>query len=141
MRPCLAELSFDVALDATLIAQGPLSVDNLTLSVNNAKTTVYAGLYDFLNETKQRTKPKTDGLQQLSNTSTKCNNEVYLRISPIIPKNFSFVVKAATFQSVKDISQTDFSAKIQLFTVGFWKVFNVFYVNNFYYRSSQSFLL
>lgn len=103
-----------MALDATLIAQGPLSVDNLTLSVNNAKTTVYAGLYDFLNETKL---PKQDGLPPLSNTSTKCNNEVYLRVSPIIPKNFSFVVKAATFQSVKDVSQTDFSAKIQLFTV------------------------
>lgn len=106
-----------MALDATLIAQGPLSVDNLTLSVNNAKTTVYAGLYDFLNESKQRTKPKEDGIPAFSNTSTKCNNEVYLRMSPIIPKNFSFVVKAATFQSVKDISQTDFSAKIQLFTV------------------------
>lgn len=27
VRPCLAELSFDVALDAVLIAQGPLSVE------------------------------------------------------------------------------------------------------------------
>lgn len=27
IRPCLGELSFDIALDATLFAQGPLSVD------------------------------------------------------------------------------------------------------------------
>ena len=27
MRPCLGEISFDIALDATLFAQGPLSVD------------------------------------------------------------------------------------------------------------------
>lgn len=119
----MAELCFDVALDATLIAQGPLSVDNLTLSVNNAKTIVYAGLYDFLNESKLRTKPR-DHLPALSHTSTKCNNEVYLRVSPIIPKNFSFVVKAATFQSVKDVSRTDFSAKIQLFTVSILYICN-----------------
>lgn len=32
IRPCLGEISFDIALDATLFAQGPLSVD---VSINN----------------------------------------------------------------------------------------------------------
>lgn len=27
IQPCLGEISFDIALDATLFAQGPLSVD------------------------------------------------------------------------------------------------------------------
>lgn len=104
--------------------------------MNNAKSTIHGGLYDFLREAKKRTLPSefvqednkfarlsTMPSSKTSSTShqhSKCpnyNNESYQKIAPIIPKNFSFVIKAATFSAVKENSQNDFSAKMHLFSV------------------------
>ncbi|KAM7354827.1 bridge-like lipid transfer protein family member hobbit [Cochliomyia hominivorax] len=138
IRPCLGELSFDIALDATLFAQGPLSVDKLSLAMNNAKSTIHGGLYDFLREAKKRTLPQEStkddnytftSLSTCSTTNTSSsssyqrsrrpnyNNESYQKIAPIIPKNFNFIIKAATFSAVKENSQNDFSAKMHLFSI------------------------
>uniref|UniRef100_A0A1A9X0V8 FMP27/BLTP2/Hobbit GFWDK motif-containing RBG unit domain-containing protein n=1 Tax=Glossina brevipalpis TaxID=37001 RepID=A0A1A9X0V8_9MUSC len=119
IRPCLGEISFDIALDATLFAHGPLSVDTLTVDMNKAKSTIHGGLYDFLSEAKKSTKPE----KQLSSkhhtefSRSSYNNESYQKIAPIVPKNFKFIIKAATFSAVKENSQNDFSAKMQLFRV------------------------
>ncbi|XP_055909617.1 protein hobbit [Eupeodes corollae] len=117
IRPCLAELSFDIALDGILFAHGPLSVDKLSLSMNNAKSTIHGGLYDFLREAKQRKKPAEVKVIEPTLPKKPYNNEAYQKIAPIIPKNFSFIIKAATFSAVKENSQNDFSAKMQLFTI------------------------
>ncbi|XP_011201805.2 protein KIAA0100 [Bactrocera dorsalis] len=124
IQPCLGEISFDIALDATLFAHGPLSVDKLSLAMNNARSTIHGSLYDFLSEAKQRTKPQQNlesrvisTANSLSQRRKSFSNESYQKISPIIPKNFNFVIKAATFSAVKENSQNDFSAKIQLFSI------------------------
>lgn len=98
--------------------------------MNNAKSTIYGGLYDFLREAKKRTLPQdsTKDFIQLSASTSKSssfkkssrpnyNNESYQKIAPIIPKNFTFIIKAATFSAVKENSQNDFSAKMHLFSV------------------------
>ncbi|XP_030570008.1 protein KIAA0100 [Drosophila novamexicana] len=120
IRPCLGEVSFDVALDASLFAHGPLSMDSLSLVINNCKSVIHGGLYEFLTEAKQRTNPgqQSKSLQQaLTPNASGYDNDNYEKLAPIIPKNFNFSVKAATFSAVKENSQNDFSAKLQLFTI------------------------
>lgn len=92
--------------------------------MNNARSTIHGSLYGFLSEAKQRTKPQQNlesrvisTANSLSQRRKSFSNESYQKISPIIPKNFNFVIKAATFSAVKENSQNDFSAKIQLFSV------------------------
>ncbi|XP_017843588.2 LOW QUALITY PROTEIN: protein KIAA0100 [Drosophila busckii] len=114
IRPCLGEVSFDVALDASLFAQGPLSMDTLRLVINNCKSVIHGGLYEFLSEAKQRTKP---GQVPKLRKSRSYDNESYEKLAPLIPKNFNFSIKAATFNAVKENSQNDFSAKMQLFNI------------------------
>ncbi|XP_055373341.1 protein hobbit [Condylostylus longicornis] len=119
LRPCLAEISFDVALDATLIAQGPLSVEKLQLSLNNAKTTIYGGMYEFLSEAKLQNKLSTVQQQksQIFAKTRSYSNDAYHKLAPIIPRNFGVAIKAATVTAVKENTQNDFNAKMQLFTI------------------------
>ncbi|EDW79258.1 uncharacterized protein Dwil_GK25563 [Drosophila willistoni] len=127
IRPCLGEVSFDVALDASLFAQGPLSMDTLSLVINNAKSVIHGGLYEFLSEAKQRTTTSSSSTQQRrlheafassrNSNSNSYDNDNYEKLAPIIPKNFNFSIKAATFSAVKENSQNDFSAKLQLFQI------------------------
>lgn len=98
--------------------------------MNNARSTIHGSLYDFLSEAKQRTKPQQNlesrvisTANSLSQRRKSFSNESYQKISPIIPKNFNFVIKAATFSAVKENSQNDFSAKIQLFSVSLLIIF------------------
>lgn len=95
---------------------------------------IHGGLYEFLTEAKQRTNPGQNPktLQQAfkPNASTY-DNDNYEKLAPIIPKNFNFSVKAATFSAVKENSQNDFSAKLQLFTV--WQIYLQISINNTYY--------
>ncbi|XP_017127031.1 protein KIAA0100 [Drosophila elegans] len=120
IRPCLGEVSFDMTLDASLFAQGPLSMDTLSLVINNAKSVVHGGLYDFLSEAKRRT---STGQQSRRSTQASApskrsyDNDNYEKLAPIIPKNFSFSIRAATFSAVKENSQNDFSAKLQSFQI------------------------
>lgn len=112
--------------------------------MNNAKSTIHGGLYDFLREAKKRTLPQESTKEDtytFNPLSTSCNtsstpslqrptrpnynNESYQKIAPIIPKNFNFIIQAATFSAVKENSQNDFSAKMQLFSVS-W-IFKLFY--------------
>lgn len=92
--------------------------------MNNAKSIVHGGLYDFLREAKKRRNPTGTEIKLPSsvrfsqNHSTRSyTNESYQKVAPIIPKEFSFIIQAATFCAVKENSQNDFSAKMQLFTV------------------------
>lgn len=123
--------------------------------MNNAKSTIHGGLYDFLSEAKKRTTPSTDSTKENikdipppsfvssqtapagNNSSDQSyNNESYHKIAPIIPKNFNFIIKAATFSAVKENSQNDFSAKMQLFSVSTYR-FCIYYLYIYLYIVSQ----
>ncbi|XP_017000811.2 protein hobbit [Drosophila takahashii] len=120
IRPCLGEVSFDMTLDASLFAQGPLSMDTLSLVINNAKSVIHGGLYEFLSEAKRRTstgQQSRRSTQPLASSKRTYDNDNYEKLAPIIPKNFNFSIKAATFSAVKENSQNDFSAKLQSFQI------------------------
>lgn len=84
LKPCLAELSFDIALDGVLTASGPLAVDKMQLVIKQTKTYIHDGLYDFIRDTshvsrvEKKTKPKS--------TQSLNIDELCQRISPVIPK-------------------------------------------------------
>lgn len=123
--PCLGEISFDITLDATLFAHGSLSVDTLSLAMNNAKTVIHGSFYDFLREAKKQTRPP-DAFVKVQKTTRRTTtrtypNDSYHKITPIIPKNFNFIIKAATFSAAKENFKNDFSAKINYFSVS-WSV-------------------
>lgn len=98
-------------------------LQTLSLVINNCKSVIHGGLYEFLSEAKQRTNPgqqsKRQSLQQAfaPASASSYDNDNYEKLAPIIPKNFNLSLKAATFSAVKENSQNDFSAKLQLFTV------------------------
>lgn len=89
----MVELSFDIALDAVLMAQGPLSLEKIQLTMNHTKTIIHGGLYDFIRDAKKRRsdlknspiKAFVPPAQYVSSTPFD-SNDLYQRISPIIPK-------------------------------------------------------
>lgn len=114
-KPCLAELSFGIALDAVLIADQP-SLEKIHITMNHTKTIIHGGLYDFIRDAKSvQRDTKTD---IVINESPKFNSQdFYERISPIIPKNFLIKIESARVSAVKDNSSDDFAAKLKLLMV------------------------
>lgn len=92
-KPCLVELSFGIALDGVLIAQGPPSLEKIQLTMNNTKTIIHGGLYDFIRDAKavktNRTDLKSGGVPKVfppKVVAVTSFNDAYQRFSPIIPK-------------------------------------------------------
>lgn len=91
-KPCLAELSFGIALDGVLIAQGPPSLEKIQLTMNHTKTIIHGGLYDFIRDAKsaKRRNDRKSGVPKVvlkpATISSFNPNDAYQRISPIIPK-------------------------------------------------------
>lgn len=83
LKPCLAELSFDIALDGAITTTGPLAVEKMQLVVKQTKTYIHDGLYDFIRDTNH-----LNSVEKQPNKSTQSLNidELCQRISPIIPK-------------------------------------------------------
>lgn len=114
-KPCLAELSFGIALDAVLIADRP-SLEKIHVTMNHTKTIIHGSLYDFIRDAKsvQRDSKPDIVIQK----SQKFNSQdFYERISPIIPKNFLVKIESARVSAVKDNSSDDFAAKLKLLMV------------------------
>lgn len=83
LKPCLAELSFGIALDGALTATGPIAVEKMQLVIKQTKTYIHDGLYDFIRDTNHlnRVEKKTNKSTQSLNIDELCQ-----RISPVIPK-------------------------------------------------------
>lgn len=83
LKPCLAELSFGIALDGALTATGPLVVEKMQLAIKQTKTCIHDGFYDFIRDTSHvnRTENKSVKSTQSLNIDELCQ-----RISPVIPK-------------------------------------------------------
>lgn len=83
LKPCLAELSFGIALDGILTATEPLAVEKMQLNIKETKTYFHDGLYDFIRDSNNsnRIEKKTTKSTQSLNIDELCQ-----RISPIIPK-------------------------------------------------------
>lgn len=135
VQPCMIELSFGIALDAVLIAQGPVALEKLSVSTNNAKAILHNGLFDFIVETKHERELKQAiiGYQQEEKreplTFTLDN---YERIAPVIPKNFMIKAEDTVIAAVRDNSSNDFLSKLHLLSVSkrFLRVIRPFQIIN-----------
>ncbi|XP_025831839.1 protein KIAA0100 [Agrilus planipennis] len=105
---CLAELSFAINMEATLVAQGPLSVEKLSLTVSQATTTISDGFYTLVQEREPSHIPPSDN---------KVSYDFYDRIYPIIPKNFVYKMEDVSIRGVNENSRTEFVSALQAFTI------------------------
>lgn len=87
-QPCMIEISFGIALDAVVMAQGPLSLEKLSVSTNNAKTVLHNGLYDFILDTQNEKELKSilSYNYQQSKDQGPLSSISYDKLAPIIPK-------------------------------------------------------
>lgn len=100
-QPCMIEVSFGIALDGVLIVQGPLSLEKLSISTNNAKTILHNGLYDFILDA--RNEKELKNILSNYNQTTKDNQSAlssitYEKLAPIIPK-VNFFISIFTFDA------------------------------------------
>ncbi|XP_055610568.1 protein hobbit isoform X2 [Uranotaenia lowii] len=126
-QPCLGELSFGIAMDSVLVAHGPISLEKLQLAMTNTKMVLHGGLYEFIKDAQSQKRRHQMFLRQNSISldqvpifdadSTSNGSEAYLRIAPIIPKNFAIKIENTTISAVKENSSNDFSATLQSFTI------------------------
>ncbi|XP_021696070.1 protein KIAA0100 isoform X1 [Aedes aegypti] len=125
-QPCLGELSFGIALDSVLVAHGPISLEKLQLAMTNTKAVLHGGLYEFIKDAQSQKRRHQMFLRQNSinldhvpkfDGETTSGSETYLRIAPIIPKNFAINIENTTISAVKENSSNDFAATLQTFTI------------------------
>lgn len=103
-QTCLGELSFGISLEATVIAQGPLSVEKLYIGMENAKSVINEGIYSFAQRGR---KEKT--IQRSLNSETN----LFYKFLPIIPKNFTLKIENSTLNGMREDNRVDFSSTLQ----------------------------
>ncbi|XP_053684386.1 protein hobbit [Sabethes cyaneus] len=124
-QACLGELSFGIAMDSVLVAHGPISLEKLHLAMTNTKVVLHGGLYEFIKDAQNQKRRQQMFLQQNSvnlgwaelDEGCQDGSGMYLRIAPIIPKNFVIKIEGTTISAVRENSSNDFSATLQSFTV------------------------
>lgn len=122
-QPCMIEVSFGIALDGVLMAQGPLSLEKLSVSTTNSKTILHNGFFDFIVEAQS----ERDLKNALNSSFTHGKEPVpsalslitYEKLAPIIPKNFMIKVEDTTISAVRDNSSNDFLSRLHLLSVRF----------------------
>lgn len=83
VKPCLAELSFGIALDGAITAIGPLAVEKMQLVAKQTKIYIHDGLYDFIRDTNHLNRIEKKAIKPTQSLNIE---ELCQRISPIIPK-------------------------------------------------------
>lgn len=89
IKPCLAELSFGISLNSVLIASGPIVLEKMDLTMNQTKTIIHDGLYDYIRDVKSlNTSDKSNKKSKKSNKNETplIIDEIFQRILPVIPK-------------------------------------------------------
>ena len=120
-------MNFGLAFDGTVIANGPLSVESLKISLKNSKVTLHGGLYDFIKDAKHHKETlflskKQANIDHVSvlEAGEECN--IFQKLSSIIPKIFELQIEQTTVAAVRENSSHDFVANLNLFSLT-WKFF------------------
>uniref|UniRef100_A0A336L3B3 CSON015125 protein n=1 Tax=Culicoides sonorensis TaxID=179676 RepID=A0A336L3B3_CULSO len=118
-QPCMIEISFGLALDGVVMAQGPLSLEKLSVSTNNAKTILHNGLYDFILDVQNEKELKSvlSYNYQQKKEQGPLSSITYEKIAPIIPKNFMIKIEDTIIAAVRDNSSNDFLSKLHLLSI------------------------
>lgn len=117
MAPCLIELKFGISLDAVLLAHAEPSLESVQIIMNDTKTVIHGGLYDFIRDSKNVTKIKQTKKYYNPIVLATQLQDLYQRLSPILPKTFNIKIEMAHIAAITENSSEDFSAKLQSFTV------------------------
>ncbi|XP_022903438.2 protein hobbit isoform X1 [Onthophagus taurus] len=107
---CLGELSFAIALEAMLIAQGPLSFDTLQIVMSQTNATIYDGFYGLL--------PANNPYKEETKISGDLQNGSFERICPIIPKNFTITIADTHLQGMRENGRLDFRSCLEKLSLG-----------------------
>ncbi|CAO1400040.1 unnamed protein product [Diamesa serratosioi] len=128
-QPCLAELNFGLGFDGTVIANGPLSVESLNISIKNSKVTFHGGLYDFIKDAKHhketivlsKKQARHSNIDHVSVLEAGEESNIFQKLSSVIPKSFELKIDQTTIAAVRENSSHDFVANLNLFTLT-WKL-------------------
>ncbi|XP_065157345.1 LOW QUALITY PROTEIN: protein hobbit [Atheta coriaria] len=115
----LAEIRFAITTEATLIAQGPLSFEKLSIGIWKTSAIITEGLYRMIQKTSSDHKTHFRTLPVTSNTDSKQKDvdyeETFTRIAPIIPKNFVMRIDNTSLRGVRKFGHNDFAATLSNF--------------------------
>ncbi|KAL0271984.1 UNVERIFIED_CONTAM: hypothetical protein PYX00_005130 [Menopon gallinae] len=104
-QTCLGELSFGISMEATIIAQGPLSVEKLYIGMEDAKSIINDGIYSFARRGGGRKYENIESIQS--------EHDIFYRFLPIIPKNFTLKIDNSTLNGMREDNRIDFSSTLQ----------------------------
>ncbi|XP_063241781.1 protein hobbit isoform X2 [Bacillus rossius redtenbacheri] len=111
---CLLELGCGIALEASVLAQGQLSLQVLNVVVGNTNVVVNEAFYRFVQERKQlmRSMPSP----QLPSRSYVPIDHFLKQLAPVIPKSFSLKLDDGVLRGMAD-DRTDFHSTLQNLSV------------------------
>ncbi|XP_075221262.1 bridge-like lipid transfer protein family member hobbit [Lycorma delicatula] len=107
IHACLAELSVGLTAEATVVAQGPLSVQKVFIGLENTKAVINDGFYAFARERHKPKVPQTSQNYNSISVKRQSTFEFLHSISPVIPKDLSVKVKDAVLSGTKDIARLE----------------------------------
>lgn len=82
--------------------------------MSQTNVTIYDGFYSLLQEN-NHSSSKIEG--ETSVRSVETDNNLYNRIAPIIPKNFSIAVNDTHLEGVRENNRTDFKSALETISV------------------------
>lgn len=85
-NPCLMEFNFGISIDSMLLANGPVFIEKIHIIMNETKAVIHEAFYDFIRDAKSLNKTRQTDRRCIEDTQTVDADEVYQRISHIIPK-------------------------------------------------------
>ncbi|XP_065335800.1 protein hobbit [Cloeon dipterum] len=109
----LGEVAFGLALEATLLAQGPLSVEKLAVEVEKPQAVINDGFFELV----QAQRLSSSAARKVDKPMWVDDNTSWQIASKILPKNFSLKVDCTTLTGMRDHSRPEFCAVLQSFAV------------------------
>ncbi|KAG5900629.1 hypothetical protein JTB14_005906 [Gonioctena quinquepunctata] len=104
----LADFSFGISMETILVAQGPLSVEKLDIRMSHSSAVINGGFYNLAQGSKSThiTHPPRSNMKD-------CEDDIFQRIKPMIPKNCSLYIDETSLTGVKDNSQIEYNSSLK----------------------------
>ncbi|CAG9812625.1 unnamed protein product [Phaedon cochleariae] len=143
----LAEFSFGISMETILVVQGPLSIEKLDITMSHTSAVINGGFYNLA----QRSKNIETNYESRSIIIDKEDDDILLRIEPIIPKICSLHIDDTSLTGVKDNSQIEYYSSLTAVALNYRTIhaddksdttllFN-FFINNLILQNSREKLL
>ncbi|XP_017781578.1 PREDICTED: protein KIAA0100 [Nicrophorus vespilloides] len=111
---CLGELSFAISLEATLVAQGPLSFEKLSIIMSQTSAMISDDFYTLF----QRKQSK-ECSPRVTHVSDCNDNDLMLRLAPVVPKSFLIRIQETKLRGMRENSRTEFRSSLKSLQINF----------------------